>query len=218
MKLGVVLVGVFALTGVFALAATAPVAAAADSTGTQHPPWQSEETTTENNSTVSPGQQLAGALDAQSATVEGELWNRTLSDRLDDATTDEERAEVVADELDTIEAYVEALEDTRENITTAWEREEISEGEYRTSLSGFVVRAHLVERRANRTASAAEDLSPEVREEYGVDATRAELLSERAHDLYQFEDEVGQEVANETLEDGSDDAEIPIAGENAPDS
>lgn len=206
------------LMGVLAIATMGGVATAAgpDSppswTDDGPSPWQ-DETTTENNSSVAPGQQLAGAVGAQGASVESELWDRSLSERLDDATSDAERAAVLAEEIETIETYVEALEGVRANLTAAWERDEISEGEYRSSLSGFVVRARSVELRANRTVNASEELSPAMRDAHDVNATHARNLSDRAADLYQFEDEIGEEVANETLENESADSEIPLAGE-----
>lgn len=170
-------------------------------TGPPSPPG--EETTTTNESanatTIPPGQQLAGVVGAQEAAVEGELWNRTLSERLANASSAEERAELLAEEVETIETYVETLESVRTNLTDAWEDGELSEGEYRTSLSGFVVRARTVEIRANRTVSAIEELPLSVREDEELNATAVQNLCERAHALYQFEDEVGQEVVEQTL-------------------
>ena len=200
---GVLVVGLFAVA--------APVAA--DSSDPPTPPDQApdqatpdettNETTTEDDG-VSPGQQLAGAVGAQGAAVEGELWNRTLSERLANATTPEERGRVLADEVETIESYVAALDSARENLTAAWEAGEISEGEYRASLSSFVVRARTVERRADRTAEAVGDLPRDVREEYDLSEREVEELSERAHELYQFDDEIAQEVVEETLDDESE--------------
>lgn len=177
------------------------VGGAAADTGPPTPP--EDETTTTNGSTnattVPPGQQLAGVLGAQEAAVEGELWNRTLSDRLDNASSAEERAGVLAEEVETIETYVEALESARTNLTDAWNDGEISEGEYRTSLSGFVVRARTVEIRANRTTAAVEDLPSYLREDEELNVTDVRNLCERAHALYQFEDGVAREVVNQTL-------------------
>ena len=212
------------LMGVLAIAVAGGGAAAAEpAAGPNGPPpwtddsplpWQDDETTTENDSSVAPGQQLAGAVGAQGATVEGELWDRSLSERLDNATSDAERAAVLADEIETIETYVEALEGVRANLTESWERGELSEGEYRASLSGFVVRARSVELRANRTVNASEELSPVIRDAHDVNVTRARNLSDRARDLYQFEGEIGREVVNETLENESDSSGIPLAGES----
>lgn len=188
------------------------------------PHWPDDETTTNESDApatdgtavgAQPGQQLAGAVGAQGATVEGELWNRSLSARLANATSDAERASVLADELSTLGTYVEWLEGVRSNLTEARDDRELSEGEYRTSVSELVIRARGVELRANRTATAAEELSPGMRELYGVNATRAENISVRAHDLYQFEDEVGREVANETLDNGTDGAELPVGEAHA---
>lgn len=174
--------------------------AVADADGEGTTPWD-DETSEENNSTgVAPGQQLAGAVGAQGASVEGELWNRTLSDKLDNASTPGERAAVIENETETLEAYIESLERARGNLTEAWNGGEISESEYRTSLSAFIVRARLVEQRANRTARAAEELSVGVREIHDVNVTEIRNLSDRARELYHFEDEIAREVVNETLE------------------
>ncbi|WP_158056115.1 hypothetical protein [Halorussus halophilus] len=162
-----------------------------------------EGTTTANESTnattVPPGQQLAGVVGAQEAAVEGELWNRTLSERLANASSAEERAELLAEEVETIEAYVEALESARGNLTESWEDGDISKGEYRTSLSGFVVRARTVEIRANRTTAAVAELPSYLREEEELNVTEVRDLCERAHALYQFEDRVASDVVEQTL-------------------
>lgn len=177
------------------------------------PGWFGNDTAENNTTVVPPGQQLAGAVGAQGASVGTELWNRTLSERLDNATTPGERAEVLAEEADTIEQYVDLLAAVRANVTGAWANGTISEGEYRTSLSAFVVRAHAVELRANRTVRAAESLPVVVRERNDLNVTRARNLSERARGLYRFEDEVGREVANETLTNESALSGIPVGVE-----
>jgi len=208
---------VIVIVGVVVLAAAGPVAAAdgADEADPDDPwpdpQWPGQEAAAENNSTVAPGQHLAGAVGAQGATVEGELWNRSLSERLANASGDVERAQVLAEEIDTAETYVERLEAIRSNLTAAWNDRELSEGEYRTSVSELVIRARGVEVRANRTLRAAEELPAVTREAYDVNVTRAENLSVRAHDLYQFDDAVGREVANETLDNGSDETELPMS-------
>lgn len=191
---------------------TAGPVESADRTDDQGPPpWQDDETTTANTTDdnggettgVSPGQQLAGAVGAQEASMQSELWNRSLSERLANATTPDERAEVLADETETIETYVETLEGVRANLTGAWDADELSEGRYRASIAEFVVRANATERRANRTARAAEQLPPGVRERNDVNVTRVRNLSVRARGLYRFEDPIAREVANETLSNQS---------------
>jgi hypothetical protein len=198
------------------LAATGPAAAAGPSATAPDEPWPDprwpgQETAGENNTTVAPGQHLAGAVGAQGATVEGELWNRSLSERLANATSDADRARVLADEIETIGTYVERLEAIRANLTEARDARELSEGEYRTSVSELAIRAHGVEVRANRTVRAAEALPSVTREAYEVNVTRARNLSARARALYQFDDEVGREVANEILDERSDGTELPVA-------
>ncbi|WP_135824276.1 putative sodium/potassium/calcium exchanger [Halorussus ruber] len=182
----------------------------------ERPDRPGEDTATENNSTttgVSPGQQLAGAVGAQGASLQGELWNRTLSERLNNATTSAQRAAVVADEVESLESYLDALSSVRENITERRADDEISEGQYRASLSEFVVRARTVELRANQTARAAERLPTAVRIANDINVTHIRNLSAQAHDLYQFEDEIGREVANETLANQSTE-ELPMGDES----
>jgi hypothetical protein len=188
---------------------------------TDRPEWPGEETTTNESdengerddaTVVSPGQQLTGAVGAQGASVQGELLNRSLSERLANASTPDRRAEVVVNETESLAAYLDALEGVRENVTEAWEADELSEGEYRAALAEFVVRAHTVELRANRTARTAEDLPERTRREYAIDVTRIWNLNEAARDLYQFDDPVEREVVNETLGEERDERAFPLAG------
>lgn len=167
--------------------------------GSQSWPGDGGQTNESNETGVSPGQQLAGAVGAQGASLGGELWNRTLTDRLANATSPSERAAVVADENETLTEHLEALAGVRANLTEQWADGELSEGQYRTSLSAFVVRARTVELRANQTARAAENLSALVRDRHGIDVTHIRGLADRARELYQFDGPVGREVADETL-------------------
>ncbi|WP_435175350.1 DUF7096 domain-containing protein [Halorussus sp. AFM4] len=167
--------------------------------GSQSWPGGDGQTNESNGTSVSPGQQLAGAVGAQGASLGGELWNRTLADRLSNATTPGERAAVVADENETLTEYIERLAGVRANLTEEWADGDISEGQYRTSLAAFVVRARTAELRANQTARAAANLSASVRERYGINATHVRHLADRARALYQFDGPIGSQVANETL-------------------
>ncbi|WP_276301874.1 hypothetical protein [Halorussus lipolyticus] len=185
-----------------------------DQSSQSPPPWPDEDDTTGNDSNatttgVSPGQQLAGAVGAQGASLQGDLWNRTLAGRLRNATTPGERAEVLRNEVKLLESNLAALQSVRGNLTEEWADGEISEGQYRASLSEFVVRARTVELRANQTARVAEELSVRTRETHDVNVSYIRSLGEEAHALYQFEDEIGQEVANETLANQSM-AELPM--------
>jgi hypothetical protein len=195
----VLLVGTVALVGAMGVVAA--------DTGAS--PFPHNET--DNATEVSPGQQLAGAVGAQGASVRGELWNRTLTERLDNATGPEERAEVVIEETELLNASVEMLNESRENLTEAWEDGELTEGEYRAGLSEFVVHAYAVERRANQTVRAAEDLPGRTRDRADVNLTRIRTLEERAGELYEFDGEIAHEVANETLDDQSADSKLPWA-------
>ena len=194
------------LVGIVALVGATGVVAADNGQSTPFPHNESD-----NATEVSPGQQLAGAVGAQGASVRGELWNRTLAERLDNATTLAQRAEVVAEEVELLNASVETLEESRENLTEDWEDGELSESEYRSSLSRFVVHAYAVEQRANQTVQAAEDLPGRTRNANDVDVAEIRDLEERAGALYEFEAEIAREVANETLDDLRENNQLPPA-------
>ncbi|NHN59559.1 MULTISPECIES: hypothetical protein [Halorussus] len=215
----VLLIGAVALIG-----ATGAVAADGGQSGavgeamgvgpeSQSWPGGDPQTNGNNSTSVSPGQQLAGAVGAQGASLGGELWNRTLTDRLANATTPSERARVVADENETLTEHLDALTGVRANLTEKWEDGDLSEGRYRTSLSAFVVRARTVELRANQTARAAENLSVFVRERYEINVTRIRHLADRAHELHQFEGPIGREVADSTL---ANESALVAGNESAP--
>jgi hypothetical protein len=197
----VLLVGTVALVGAMGVVAA--------DTG-QSSPFPHNESD-DNATVVSPGQELAGAVDAQGASVRSELWNRTLTERLDNATTPAQRAEVVAEEVELLNASIVMLNESRENLTEAWEDDELTEGEYRASLSRFVVHAYAVEQRANQTVRAAEDLSARTREHHDINVIRIKDLEKRAEGLYEFDDEIAQEVVNETLTNQNADSELPWA-------
>ena len=198
----VLLVGTVALVGAMGVVAA--------DTGSSPFPHNESDNATE----VSPGQQLAGAVGAQGASVRGELWNRTLTERLDNATGPSERAEIVINETELLNDSVAALNESRENLTEDWADGELTEGEYRTALSEFVVHAYAVERRANRTVRAAEELSGRTRDRTDVNLTRIRNLEEQAGELYEFDDDLAQEVANETLANQSTASKLPWADDS----
>jgi hypothetical protein len=186
--------------------------ATADAGGSAIPHNESDENATE----ISPGQELAGAVGAQGASVQGELWNRTLAERLDNASTPAQRAEVVADEVKLLNASIVSLEASRENLTDAWDDGELTESEYRAALSRFVVHATAVEHRANQTVRTAEDLPERTREVNDVSLREIRDLEARAEALTEFEGEISREVANETATEESADGRPSWASGNQP--
>ena len=195
----VLLMGVVAVVGATGVVAADVGQGSAVGQRSQSWPGGDGHTNESNATSVSPGQQLAGAVGAQGASLSGELWNRTLAERLSNATGPSERAKVVVDETETLTEHLDALASVRANLTEKWSDGDLSEGQYRTSLSAFVVRARTVELRANQTARAAENLSLFVRERYDINVTHIRNLADRAHELHQFDGPIGREVANETL-------------------
>lgn len=143
----------------------------------------------ENESNVTAGQQLAGVIGVQGAEVEGEVAERSLATRLDRARGPNETAAVVASEYQSADDRLAAIRERKAELTAARDNGSISEGEYRARMATLVAETSVVERLANRTATAAEGLPAEALEARGVNADAIRKLATDARNL------TGPEVA-----------------------
>lgn len=186
-----------------AVAVTAtPLAAAAGTAGVQEENDDEDRTGAE----LAPGEQLAGIVGVQEAELNGDVSERTYGIKLAKAETDEERADVVAEQVRGVEQRLENLERTHENVTDAYEAGEISHGEYSAEMAALAAERQTGERLANGTAATAGELDSELLAERGVDAEAIQTLSDRASELGGEEvsaiarsiagDHVGQPVEN----------------------
>ena len=180
---GPVMRGFVAFLTVLAMTiAVVPGAAAAQPDGACAPP----DTATGSDGKVEPGQQLAGVLGEQQSAVEGEIDDRGFEARLDDATSDRERAKVIAAELKAIVERLVTLEETCEKLTSRLDADEIGEGTYRTRMGLLDARVDTVSCRLNRTEAAAAELPSDLRDEYGINETAFETVRERVERLDSF--------------------------------
>ncbi|SMO69399.1 DUF7096 domain-containing protein [Halorubrum cibi] len=153
---------------------------------------------------LSPGERLSGVIGVQGAEVDGEVSSRSFEIRLADAETDEERAAVIAAQL---ERNGERLAELRERQRELRERREagnVSSGAYAARQAAIGTRVATVNRTTNRSAEVAADLPEEALAERDVDADRIRTLRESASELS------GPEVAAITREIGGNRTGAPM--------
>lgn len=161
------------------------------------------------NETGGPGGELAGAIGDQESTLETELDDRRFEAGIENATTDDERAEVVAAELDRIGERVEAVETCAEALRGERRSGNVSEEAFRERVG--VLETHVVAAsdRLNETEDEADDLPANVRRAYDVDAERFEEVSVRVDTLRESLNETATGGNGTAMDDDSDPWPMP---------
>lgn len=144
---------------------------------------QDDEADDGDGDDIRPGEQLSGVVGVQEAEVDGELDSRTFGIELAGASSEEARADVVADQLDRNEQRIEDLSDRQAELRQQREAGEITDGTYRAGIARNVVETQNVKQTTNQSAAAAADLPEELRTERGIDADRIETLRTNANEL-----------------------------------
>ncbi|QIB72956.1 hypothetical protein GL213_00095 [Halogeometricum borinquense] len=200
--------------------ATVPMASVAQSEGgttaTETPMAGSDSTS--NESTQS-GELLSGVLAVQDAEIEREVETRTFGIRVAQAATDEAKADVVAERLNSNEARLAELEQRKARLEAARENGSISKGEYNTRMARVAAETETVKELTNRSATASERLPNELLEQRGVNTTAIRTLATRAEDLTGPEvSEIARQIAGSATTRGNATAhrgpfeEVPARG------
>lgn len=132
---------------------------------------------------LSPGERLSGVIGVQGAEVDGEVSSRSFEIRLAEAETDEERAAVVAAQLERNERRLAELRERREELRQRRDAGNVSPGAYAARTAAIGTQAATVNRTTNRSAEVAAGLPAEALAERGVDADRIRTLRDRASEL-----------------------------------
>lgn len=153
---------------------------------TRTPTADSEST---DNESVRSGELLSGVLAVQDAEIDGELETRAFGIRVARAATDEAKADVVAQRLESNRARLDELERRKARLETARENGSMSRGQYEAGIAGLAAETATVKELTNRSANASEGIPSELLERRGVDASAIRTLATRADNL------TGPEVA-----------------------
>ena len=136
-----------------------------------------------NESSISPGERLSGAIGVQNAEVTGEVESRAFGVALGRAETDEERADIVAERIERSEERLAVIEQRQQELKERHDAGELSQGAYAARIAETAAQTESVKRDANRSAAVAHEIPETIRAERGLDDERLETLRERASEL-----------------------------------
>lgn len=177
------------VTALLVVGAGAPFAAAAPSATADAAPAsgavdvQDDDATNESENETAPGAQLAGVADVQGAEVEGEVEKRTFGLKVAAANSNASKASVVAEQAETLDAQLQALQERRVELEAARENGTISESEFRAKIAGLAARISTLQELTNATAETAKGLPAEALAERGVNASAIERIQTSARNL-----------------------------------
>lgn len=132
-------------------------------------------------SDTEPGASFSGVVGVQESEVNSEVADRSLDQRLNAAKTNDSKASVVADQSDQLADRLAELEAEKERLNRAHENGSMSKGEYQARLAVLSAELRAVERRADKTATAAEGLPEQALREKGANASAVRAIAQQAN-------------------------------------
>ena len=166
------------------------------------PSADSVATANESDNTT-PGQQLSGVVGVGAAEIDGELGERSLSERLNRSGTNDSRAKVVAERVDELRDRLERLQERRQALIEVRNNGTITQGEFRARMAELAANVSATERVLNATADAAGGLPEETLEDNGVNVSSIQELRRNASELTGPEvSEIARSIAGNGAGDG----------------
>jgi hypothetical protein len=150
---------------------------------------ENEGANASENGSVGPGAMLSGIVGVGKAEIEGEIEERAFGIRIANATSNESKAGVVAEEVRALRDRLAELREEKQELQEARQNDSITGDQYKARLAALNTRAQSVTRLTNRTESAARELPADVLREKGVNVTAIQALRGNASEL------AGPEVA-----------------------
>lgn len=132
-------------------------------------------------SDIEPGASFSGVVGIQESEVNSEVADRSLDQRLNAAETNGSKASVVADQSNQLADRLAELEAGKEQLNRAYENGSSSRGEYQARLAVLSAELRAVERRANKTATAAEGLPEQALREKGANVSAIRAIAQQAN-------------------------------------
>ncbi|PSQ56389.1 hypothetical protein BRD18_08750 [Halobacteriales archaeon SW_7_71_33] len=132
---------------------------------------------------VSPGQRLAGVVGVQGEEVGSEVSERRFAVRFEAAASNESRAAIVAEEVETLRDRLDRLRTQRDTLRAAVQNGSITPGEFRARTAVLAANISSTQRMLNNSALAAASLPEERLTENGLNVSRVERLRRNASEL-----------------------------------
>lgn len=151
-----------------------------------------------------PGERFAGAVGVQAAEIDAEVDSRAFGLRLAAAETDEERAAVIAEQLERNERRLDAVAERQSELRDRRAAGELSEGAHAARMAKTVVDVSGVSRTTDQLANASTGVQEASLAERGVDGDQIRALRDRADELS------GPEVAALAREIGGNRTGAPM--------
>lgn len=142
-----------------------------------------EQNQGEDDESIAPGEQLSGAVGVQEAEIQGELTERTYGIELANAQSDDERAAVVEKQFADAEDRFAAHEQRLEELESARDSGEITEGQYRAEVAKIAAETATVERLAGDANATAGELDESVLEDRDINVSAIAELQTNAAEL-----------------------------------
>ncbi len=154
-----------------------------DATGTAD---GSETDANDSNGTVSgvePGAQLAGVVGVQRTEVESEIGSRAFGQRVAAAASNDSKAAIVAGEVNSSRERLADLRDRLDELESARDAGEISEGRYVAETARVAAEINAVERRLEQSNETAMSLPADVWAAAGINTSNIDRLRNEARNL-----------------------------------
>jgi len=144
---------------------------------------QDDDATNETADETAPGAKLAGVAAVQGAEVEGEVEKRSFGLQVAAANSNASKASVVAQQSQTLEAQLTALQERKAELEAARENGTISESRFRGEMAGLAARISTLQQLTNATAETARGLPAAALADRGVNASSLDRLRTSARNL-----------------------------------
>lgn len=209
-KIQIAVVAVLAVMMMAAPAMAAPTDTPTDDTSTDTQTETDAETneTDSGNNGMSLGQRISGMVAMEKENIKGEIDQAGFKARLAQADSDEERAEIIAEQLDETNKSVSELKEEREEIREQYKNGNISESEYTTKMATLSAKIDNAEEMTNESEDATEGIPNETLEANGVNASAIQQLKNNAQNMS------GQEVAEVARSIAGKNAEVEVERED----
>ena len=132
---------------------------------------------------ITPGEQLSGVVGVQEAELDGEMEERTFAVRVANATSNDARADAVAEQLHDTEARLDELERRKAAVEERRADGEATDGQYAAEMARIAAEIETVERLIEASEREAGDLPEELSNREGVNEEAIATLQDRASEL-----------------------------------
>ncbi len=132
---------------------------------------------------IAPGERLGAVIGVQNAELEGEIGERAFGIAIANASTDEERADIIAARLNETENRLDELEQRKATLEEKRANGEITHGKYRAEVAKLATEIPVTKRAANASAAHASELPEELLADRGINVTAIQTLAERADEM-----------------------------------